>query len=761
MAQGTSRCCDAFKREILGIAEFHGTRSVWKEVGEVNLVGLKLRLSLNSQAILSHEAIDVNRSGLIFCRQTRVCSLINQFSPCLPRSKSNGATMNHRRIVLPSLAVVLVAAFGKVLFADGPADNVPDNVRRIPKIGVEVPEADRTVLQDGLTNLHQAITKLRQSDSAMAKERLPDVQIFHRAVDQALRYREFFDVKEVNVAKSLLKLGQERAEQLIAGQAPWTKLTGVVVRGYVSKIDQTVQPFGLVIPASYKFDGTQKHRLDFWFHGRGETLSEVNFLNDRSKNVGQIAPVDTIVLHPYGRYCNANKLAGEIDAFEALDAVRRHYRVDDDRIAVRGFSMGGAACWQFAVHYPDHWFAANPGAGFSETPDFLKVFQSETLTPTWYEQKLWRMYDCNGYAANLAHLPTVAYSGEIDKQKQAADIMATALQHEGMTLLHIIGPMTAHKIHPESAKEIEAKLTEWQARGIDRAPLPLQFVTYTLRYNHMHWLTIDGMKEHWEEARVVVKPAENGLNVLAKNVTALTLMPPASIKGSLSQITFDGGASIDLKGVQEPFSFVMDGATWKRGTPAGLRKRHGLQGPIDDAFLDSFIFVQPGGSCRSGAVDKWAKAELEHAVIHWRQQMRGDAITKRDTEITDADIASSNLVLWGDAQSNRVLARIIDKLPIRWGADQIVVGDRSFDAGHHAVIAIYPNPLNPSKYVVLNSSFTYREYDYLNNARQVPKLPDWAIVDVRTSPNSRFPGKIVDADFFDEKWQIKTSSARK
>ena len=40
---------------------------------------------------------------------------------------------------------------------------------------------------------------------------------------------------------------------------------------------------------------------------------------------------------------------------------------------------------------------------------------------------------------------------------------------------------------------------------------------------------------------------------------------------------------------------------------------------------------------------------------------------------------------------------------------------------------IYPNPLNPKQYVVLNSGFTFREYDYLNNARQVPKLPDWAV----------------------------------
>ena len=63
-------------------------------------------------------------------------------------------------------------------------------------------------------------------------------------------------------------------------------------------------------------------------------------------------------------------------------------------------------------------------------------------------------------------------------------------------------------------------------------------------------------------------------------------------------------------------------------------------------------------------------------------------------------------------------------------------------------LLIYPNPRNPSKYVVLNSGFTFREYDYLNNARQVPKLPDYAIVDTTTPPNARHPGKIATAGFF-------------
>ena len=637
----------------------------------------------------------------------------------------------------------------QVAFADGPSDNSVDQVRRVPKLGVDVSDADRQGLTEGLKSLQSKIDKLRELKQPLATDLLPDVLIFHRAVDQALRFQEFFEPQEITAAKALLQQGHQRADQLLAGNAPWTKQTGVVVRGYVSKIDRTVQPYGLVIPASYKFNGTDKHRLDFWFHGRGENLSEVNFLNDRSKNIGPISPANTIVLHPYGRYCNANKLAGEIDSFEALDQVKHQYRVDPDRIAVRGFSMGGAACWQFAVHYADQWFAANPGAGFAETPEFLRVFQSEKLSPTWYEQILWRMYDCPGYAANLAHLPTIAYSGDMDKQKQAADIMAKAFEREGMTLLHIIGPMTAHRIHPDSAKIIEAKLAEWAEKGIDHSPSSVQLVTFTLQYNRMHWLTIDGMKQQWEEARIVVKPTGDELVATTKNISGFTVYPPKNLP---QKIRIDSGAVLD---VPADGSFVQEGNQWKAGHLSGLRKKHGLQGPIDDALMDSFMFVKPSAACRSEAIDKWVRAEFDHATTHWRRQMRGDAVVKLDGEITSEDIAHSNLVLWGDSQANSIVAKIADKLPIRWNKDAVAVGDQMFDAAHHVPIAICPNPLNPEKYIVLNSGFTYREYDYLNNARQVPKLPDWAVIDVRVPPNSRFPGKVADADFFNEQWQAK------
>ena len=78
---------------------------------------------------------------------------------------------------------------------------------------------------------------------------------------------------------------------------------------------------GLVVPASWSPNSPHKFRLDLWWHGRGETLSEVNFIDDSARtSTGEFTPPDTIVLHPYGRYCNANKFAGEVDTFEAMDA---------------------------------------------------------------------------------------------------------------------------------------------------------------------------------------------------------------------------------------------------------------------------------------------------------------------------------------------------------------------------------------------------------------------------------------------------------
>ncbi|MEY4816620.1 MAG: hypothetical protein RLZZ162_3693, partial [Verrucomicrobiota bacterium] len=105
--------------------------------------------------------------------------------------------------------------------------------------------------------------------------------------------------------------------------------------------------------------------------------------------------------------------------------------------------------------------------------------------------------------------------------------------------------------------------------------------------------------------------------------------------------------------------------------------------------------------------------------------------------------------------SNQVLAKLLatGKLPLTWDAKTLTFRGQTYASAHHAPILIFPNPLNPSRYVVLNSGIDFRTEGYGNNAHQTPKLPDWAVVDLRTPPGPRWPGKIVDAGFFDESWK--------
>lgn len=664
-------------------------------------------------------------------------------------------------LLATSLCVTLIAW-------DGNQDNIPDKVRQIPPPGVKISDADREELTKSVVDFEQEIQAVRKELNGQPRllELLPDVLIYHKAVDWALKYDEFYDPSEVKKAREQLKTGRERLVQLKARKPEWINETGLVVRGYVSKIDGSVQPYGLVVPESYTPKTQNLYRLDVWCHGRGEKLTELAFVDQRSKSFGEFTPRDAFVLHPYGRYCCANKFAGEVDLFEALDHCKKHYRIDEKRLVMRGFSMGGAACWQFAVHFPDKWCAAAPGAGFSETPEFLNVFQNEKLQPTWWERKLWHLYNATDYAENLKHLPTIAYSGENDKQKQAADVMAREMDRIGLKLRHIIGPKTGHSFHPDAKREINRridKLTEDPSKGYD-----LAFTTFTLRYSKHDWIQLQELERHWDRARIVAQADEDDperLIIKTKNIAAFTIdmeSPHPQIMDKAFKIIQIDGVDIGETNVSSDswltLHLIKKDGTWEvvsKHDDTKLRKKPGLTGPIDDAFMDSFIIVKPSDKSSHTKVDSWVDAEMNHAIDQWRKQFRGVPRIKMDREITDADMANNNLILWGVPASNSMIKKIADKLPIKWADGKVQTDKQGYDADTHASILIYPNPLNPSKYVVLNSGFTFREYAQLNNARQVPMLPDWAIVDINTPPNSQWPGKIADAGFFGEQWEWK------
>lgn len=577
---------------------------------------------------------------------------------------------------------------------------------------------------------------------------LPDVEVLHQAAAWALDDDTLYTDKERLFAHHLLQLARERATELRAHRAPWLTATGRVLRGHRSHLDGSVQPFALVVP-----EGPQAGPRSalVWLLGRNERRTELAFFAEREAGPPPLLPRDTVVIIPYGRFCNATKFAGEVDVLEALATVRGQMSIDPLRIAVGGFSMGGGSTWHLAVHHPGLWCAATPGAGFAETPAYTHALApGKEPRPEW-EQTLWRWYDATGYAGNLFQVPTFAYAGELDPQRQAGEVMAAAMAAEGLALERHVGPQTAHAYHPDSKATLTARLEGALAQGRDPLPSEIRFTTYTLRYPSCAWLRVEGLARHWQRSDVRGTLAPGGkVTLTTRGITALSL-----VGLTVQQLEIDG-QTVPLRspGQARDLRLARSSDSWsEQADHGGLAKRPGLTGPVNDAFMDRFVFVRPSGRPLHPKVGPWVETELSAAAKLWQRLARARVPVILDTALTDQDLAEKNLILWGDPSSNALLARMLPHLPITWTKDRLEVRGQTYDPTDHVPILIFPNPLNPNRYVVLNSGYDVRGEGYASNALQTPKFPDWAVIDLREPATARWPGKVVAAGFFDEAWQ--------
>lgn len=655
---------------------------------------------------------------------------------------------------LAPLSISLSLLLSVSALAQTPAVTPTPVPKRIPIPGITLTDTERAELTAGAAALRAEIDALKPSDPKLAAL-LPDVEVFHKAVDWALRYDEVMAPKDIAYARTLLVKGRERAVQLRDGKAPWLDARGTILRGYRSMLDGSIQPYALLVPESWP----QEHRQALvWLLGRGEKRTELNFFSEREGGQPQIAPKDTLVVMPYGRFCNATKFAGEVDVFEVLEAAKTQYKLDPNRIGIAGFSMGGGSTWHIASHYPHLWAVSSPGAGFAETPIFTKALDpKKEQRPAW-EQLMWRQFDATGIAANFSNHPTLAYAGEIDGQKEASDLMEKAFAENGMKLERFVGPQTAHKYHDATKAEITKRVEEQLAKGRKYFPSDTRFSTYTLRYSSNGHFQIYGLEKHWERADVQVRLVDHReAHFTTKNVSDFWAywLNPRALK---EPIVIDGQTLPPFQSPNKegPLIVTKKNGKWMYDVMPDfttLRKRPGLTGPVNDAFYEPFLFVRPTGKALNPEVGAWAESELTAARNLWRDVYRGDVRVKSDRELTDADIAANNLVLWGDPSSNAILKRILGKLPLAWDAKALTFRGNTYDPKTHAPILIFPNPLNPQRYVVLNCGIDFRADGYGNNALQTSKLPDWTIIDLRTPPGPRWPGKIVTAGFFDEYWK--------
>jgi pimeloyl-ACP methyl ester carboxylesterase len=372
-----------------------------------------------------------------------------------------------------------------------------------------------------------------------------------------------------------------------------------------------VQPYAVIVPAGGA--GPGRRRLDVVLHGRNATLNEVRFLNTHDGKPAPAGRTQTgLVLHVFGRTNNAYRWAGEADVFEAIEAVRRHYPVDERRIVLRGFSMGGAGAWHLGLHHPSSWCSVEAGAGFTETRHYAKLGDLPD-----YQEKALHIYDAADYALNAFNVPIAGYGGEDDPQLRASANVVDRLRElgfplhteglvtrsEGIGFLQVVGAKMGHKVDPASARLLAAFHDRNAAARPDPPARRIRFETYTVKYGRVGWLSIEELQEHYRRATLDAEIAGEEVRVRTENVAVL---------GVDRQV----GQSIRLDGREFPLigavrgllplvyfrrtadGWEMLGYTESRVLQENLdrRKHRNLQGPIDDAFTGPFLCVRGTGT---------------------------------------------------------------------------------------------------------------------------------------------------------------------
>ena len=243
------------------------------------------------------------------------------------------------------------------------------------------------------------------------------------------------------------------------------------------------------------------------------------------------------------------------------------------------------------------------------------------------------------------------------------------------------------------------------------APERVRYKTAALRHDGAYWVRIERFVEPLKFAEIDARHLGEGrFEVTTSNVAAFSLNLPKD--WNLREVTLDGQAMR----VEGPPTFTRSArGTWSAGKlPDSLAKKKGLEGPIGDAFLGSFLLVRGTASD-----DPWEREvirrEVEARAHDWQRMFNCRPRVKDDTAVTDDDIAQHHLVLYGGPSANALTARIAGKLPIAIERDRIRVNGKTFQGSDVGVKLCYPNPLNPERYAVVFAGLSPDALDQVNN----------------------------------------------
>ncbi len=541
---------------------------------------------------------------------------------------------------------------------------------------------------------------------------------------------------------------------LSSGENPFENMRGLFQKAFYSRVDDSLQPYTVYVPDGYT--GKTPLPLIVWLHGAGgdqwEVLQAGANLDGRSLHTGALDPApyrpSFILAAPFARGSAGYDYLAEVDVLQMLDEIQRDYAIDSERVYLAGWSMGGAGVWSIASRFPDRFAAIMPIVGAADT----------------------------GQLANLRNLPIWNFvaSGDATVNPGYASVAEHGSQHLGLPYQNGFqkapfywGPYSDHWMGSRIAgsfDEIENILGSYERL---LWPKEVSLLVTSLRHNRAYWVRVDSFKNYYEPADVEVQAESNEIQIKSKNVRDLTLFLSGLLVNMEQEISVLYEGRIIYQGpakAETPLS--LDSIHHTSRMPA---KHHGLSGPMSDVFYDPFLVVFGTQGDDQEAIEM-GRREAEslrtlggRGVRYYGESRPSEgshrARIKRDTEVTAQDIEDYHIILVGTLASNSWISKLQEDLPVRIEGGAVVAGERRFPGETVGLRMIYPNPLNPKKYVLICAGVGFRGLSNLGSIPLpsqgwIPRIVEPDVLVTSSEAGSRHP-RYIASFTFDTYWRIE------
>lgn len=518
--------------------------------------------------------------------------------------------------------------------------------------------------------------------------------------------------------------------------------SGPQILSFHSDVDDTEQPYACYIPKG--FNPKKEYPLVVMLHGAGSNhrlglrrvFGKSNALGESDIEASLNFPiwkdVNYIVVSTNARGTMGYQGVAEKDVWDMIADIKKRSTIDTNRMYLTGLSMGGGGTLWLGLTRADTWAAIAP---------VCPAPPSEAIS----------------YLDNVLGLPIHFFQGGADPvvKPEGTREWVEKCKKAGAKVTYQEYPGVSHDSWVNAYRD-EFVFT-WFSK-FKRNPFPkrVKLSTDQLKYNSAYWVKLTD-KESAKKATIdAFFKDKNRLEITTVNVRAFALdivgHPDFKKKSQLS-INVDG-QNLSIFALNNGQSLVKKGEKWViEKTPVLKSQKNSFtEGPMTEVASDRHIYVY--GTADNPSKDELAKRmKIAEQAADW-SYYRGDFMGRvmvfprvlADKEVRMSDTERSNLVLFGDASSNSMIAKFSDKLPIKL---------KQKNQANASLNYIMPNG---KKYILINSGLSFAEIppkdtspfaslDIPGKIGSLNDYGDYVLYDKTLN-------KVLATGYFDNNWEL-------